>query len=156
MVDCKPFPTPFPAGVTLSVSFSSPHVNPSLYQQLVEILLYLTHTHPNIYFSVGLVSPFSEDAHESHGMEKNHILSYIQGTTNFGIQYSSSVSHLVGFTDSDWDHSIDDQNSTYGFVYCLGSAPITWSCKNKYAISLSSMEVEYCVAVLASQEVIWI
>jgi hypothetical protein len=62
----------------------------------------------------------------------------------------------MGFTDSDWSGSVDDRKSTSIFVYCLGSAPITWSCKKQFAIALSSAEAEYRVAVLESQKVIWL
>jgi hypothetical protein len=118
--------------------------------------LYLTHTRHDICFAVGLVSRFSQDPHESHWKAAKHILRYIQGTTNFGIQYSSGASQLVGFTDFDWAGSVDDRKSTSGFVYCLGSAPVTWSCKKQSAIALSSAEAEYRAAVLASQEVLWL
>jgi hypothetical protein len=118
--------------------------------------LYLTHTHPDISFAVGLVSRFSQDPHESHWKESKRILKYIWGSTKFGIQYTSGASQLEGFTDSDWVGSVDDQKSTSGFVYHLGSAPIAWSCKKKSTIALSSAEVEYHVVVLASQEVLWL
>jgi hypothetical protein len=150
MVDCKPSPTPFQSRVTLSASCSSPHVNPSLYQQLIGSLLYLTHTHPDMSFAIGLVSRFSQDHHESHWKVAKHNLRYIQGTANFGIQYSYGASKLVGYTDFDWVGSVDARKSTSGFVYCLGSAPIAWSCKKKSTITLSSVEAEYRVAVLAS------
>jgi hypothetical protein len=156
MVDCKPAPTPFQSGVTLSASCSSPRINPSLYRQLIGSLLYLTHTRPDISFAVGLVSRFSQDPHESHWKAAKRILRYIQGTTNFGIQYSSSASQIVGFIDSDWAGLVGDRKFTSSFVYYLGFAPITWSCKKKSAIALSSAEVEYRVAVLASQEVLWL
>jgi hypothetical protein len=142
MVDCKPAPTPFQSGVTLSANCSSPRINPSLYRQLIGSLLYLTHTRSDISFAVGLVSRFSQDPHESHWKATKRILRYIQGTTNFGIQYSSGASQLVGFIDSDWAGSVGDRKFTSGFVYCLGFAPITWSCKKQSAIALSSAEAE--------------
>ena len=46
-----------------------------------------------------------------------------------GIHYTLGTPHIVGYIDSDWDGDVDDQRSTYGFVFCLGSSPITWSCK---------------------------
>jgi hypothetical protein len=124
MVDCKPVPTPFQSRVTLSASCSSPRINSSLYQQLIGSLLYLTHTRPNISFAVGILSRFS------HWKAAKRILRYIQGTTNFGIQYSSGTSQLVGFTDSDWARSVDDRKSTSHFVYCLGSALLHGLVKN--------------------------
>eukprot|EP00253_Pinus_taeda_P024075 PITA_24075 len=63
---------------------------------------------------------------------------------------------LVGFTDSDWAGDPDDRKSTAGYVFTLGSGPITWACKKQAAISLSSVEVEYCGAVEASKEALWL
>eukprot|EP00253_Pinus_taeda_P015569 PITA_15569 len=63
---------------------------------------------------------------------------------------------LVGFTDSDWAGDPDDWKSTAGFVFTLGLGPITWACKKQAAISLSSAEAEYCGAVEASKEALWL
>jgi hypothetical protein len=35
------------------------------------------------------------------------------------------------------------RKSTAGYVFSLGSGPVTWACKKKQAISLSSAEAEY-------------
>eukprot|EP00253_Pinus_taeda_P019175 PITA_19175 len=59
---------------------------------------------------------------------------------------------LVGFTNSDWAGDPDDYKSTAGYVFTLGSGPITWACKKQSAISLSLAEVEYCGDVEASKE----
>eukprot|EP00253_Pinus_taeda_P005131 PITA_05131 len=63
---------------------------------------------------------------------------------------------LVGFTDSDWAGDPDDRKSTAGYVFTLGSGPITWACKKQAAISLSSAEAEYRGAVEASKEALWL
>eukprot|EP00253_Pinus_taeda_P024169 PITA_24169 len=59
---------------------------------------------------------------------------------------------LVSFTDSDWASDPDDQKSTTGYVFTLGSRPITWACKKQSAISLSSIEAESHGVVEASKE----
>ena len=56
---------------------------------------------------------------------------------------------LVGFTNSDWVDDPDDQNSTAGYVFSLGSGPITWACKKQQALALSLAEVQYRVEVNA-------
>ena len=63
---------------------------------------------------------------------------------------------MVGFTDSDWAGDPDDRKSTAGYVFTLGSRPITWACKKQGAISLSSAEAEYRGAVEASKEALWL
>ena len=63
---------------------------------------------------------------------------------------------LVGFTYSDWADDPNDRKSTVGYVFRLGSGPITWACKKQQALALSLAEVEYRAAVNASQEALWI
>eukprot|EP00253_Pinus_taeda_P001549 PITA_01549 len=63
---------------------------------------------------------------------------------------------LVGFTNSNWASDPDDRKSTAGYVFTLGSGPITWACKKQSAISLSSAEAEYRGVVEASKEALWL
>eukprot|EP00253_Pinus_taeda_P021943 PITA_21943 len=63
---------------------------------------------------------------------------------------------LVGFIDSDWTGYPDDWKSTAGYVFTLGSGPITWACKKQSGISLSSAIAEYCGAIEAGKEAPWL
>jgi hypothetical protein len=95
--------------------------------------------------------------HESHWKETKRILCYVHGIVQFEIQYSSGETPLlVGFTDSDWAENPDDHKSTAGYVFSLGSGPITWACKKQQAIALSSTEAEYQAMVHAIQEALWL
>ena len=136
---------------------TSPEVNATLYRQLVGSLLYLTHSCPNLSFAVGRVSRYMQTTHESHWKAAKRILRYIRGTIQFGIHYNTGGKPLlVGFTDSDWASDPDDRKSTAGYVFSLGSGPVTWDCKKQQALSLSSAETEYRAAVNASQESLWL
>jgi hypothetical protein len=66
MDDCKPNPSPFQSGVKLSSTCTFPEVDATLYRQLVGSLLYLTHTHPDLSFAVGLIARYVQKPHESH------------------------------------------------------------------------------------------
>ena len=66
MEDCKPTPSPLLSGVKLSANCTSPEVDATLYRQLVGSLLYLTHSRPDLSFSVGRVSRYMQTSHESH------------------------------------------------------------------------------------------
>jgi hypothetical protein len=157
MEDCKPAPSPFQSGVTLSTSCPTPEVDATLNRQLVGSLLYLTHTRLDLSFVVGLVARFMQCPHESHWKAAKRILRYVRGTVQFGIHYSSGgTPSLVGYTDFDWAGDPDERKSTAGYVFTLGSGPISWASKKQTAIALSSTEVEYRAAVRASQEAMWL
>jgi hypothetical protein len=103
MDDCKPTPSPLQSGVKLSSTYTSPEVDATLYRQLVGSLLYLTHTHHDLSFVVGLVAQYMKTPHERHWKATKRILHYVCGTVQFGIHYSSGGTPLlVGFTDSYW------------------------------------------------------
>eukprot|EP00253_Pinus_taeda_P021660 PITA_21660 len=70
--------------------------------------------------------------------------------------FAKATPLLVGFTDSDWAGDPNDRKSTAGYIFTLGSGPITWACKKQAAISLSSAETEYRGAVEASKEALWL
>jgi hypothetical protein len=117
----------------------------------------LTHTRPDLSFVVGLVARYMQTPHEIHWKEAKMILRYVRGTIQFGIHYSSGGTPLlVGFTDSDWAGDPDDRKYTAGYVFSLGSGPVTWAYKKQQAIALSSAEAEYRAAVNASQEALWL
>jgi hypothetical protein len=99
---CKPTPSPFQSGVKIVATCTSLEVDDTLYRWLVCSLLYLTHTHPDLSFVVGLVVLYMKTPHEIHSKAAKRILQYVQGTVQFGIHYSlGGTPLLVGFTDSD-------------------------------------------------------
>jgi hypothetical protein len=74
VTDCKPAPTPFLSRVKLQDGGDTPLVDSTLYIQLVGILLYLTHSRPNLSYVIGTVSRFVQEPHELHWKVANHIL----------------------------------------------------------------------------------
>ena len=86
-----------------------------------------------------------------------HILKYVSDNKDRGLLYRTSISEqLVGYTDIDWAENASDRRSTSGFTFSLGSVGITWSSKKQPTVSLSSIEVEYRGAVVATCEAIWL
>ena len=92
--------------------------------------MYLTATRPDIMQGVSLISRFMETPKDTHWSAGKRILRYIAGTRNYGIMYASiEKKDLIGFTDSDFTESLDDQKSTSGYVFHLGSGVIAWESK---------------------------
>jgi hypothetical protein len=53
---CKPSPSPFQFGVKFIATYTTSEVDATWYHRLVGILLYLSHTYPDISFVIGLVA----------------------------------------------------------------------------------------------------
>jgi hypothetical protein len=95
--------------------------------------------------------------HESHWKEDKVILQYVHGTVQFRIHYTLGGNRLlVGSTNSDWVNNPNNHKSTVGYVFSLGSGLVTWDCKKKQSIALSSAEAEYQALINASHEALWL
>ncbi|XP_073120764.1 secreted RxLR effector protein 161-like [Henckelia pumila] len=119
--------------------------------------MYLTNTRPDIVHSVNMISRFMSDPSQIHFSAAKRILRYFQGTKNNGIKYTREDDNsLIGYTDSDWAGSVDDRKSTSGYIFCIGTKPISWSFKKQKTVALSSAEAEYIAATDAACEAIWL
>ena len=88
-----------------------------------------------------------EKPKDAHWQATKRIFRYVKGTKRYGILYiTSKNSELIGYTDSDWARSIDDQKSTSGYVFHMGSGAISWASKKQPIVALSTAEVEYVAA----------
>jgi hypothetical protein len=66
MEECNPVETPIPLGTKLSKKDEGPTMDSTLYKILVDNLLYLTATRPDIMYAASLVSRFMESPKDSH------------------------------------------------------------------------------------------
>lgn len=131
--------------------------DPRLFGSLVGGLNYLTHTRPNISFSISVVSRFLHSPIKQQFGAARRILKYVAGTINFGIWHSSVPNFkLVGFTDSDWVGCLDDRKSTFGNVFSFGSGAMTWSSKKQEIVALSLSEAEYTAATSVARQALWL
>jgi hypothetical protein len=157
MDDCKPTQTPFLSGVKLEGKCSTPLVDTTLYHHLIEILINLNHTFPDISFAIHIVSCFMIEPHELHWKVVKHVLHYIHGNHRYMIHYAMGTSsYLIGYTYYDWQGDLDDHKSTSGYNVYLGSNTICWQSKKKHVITLSSTKVEYRGDFHATTKAIWL
>ena len=90
-------------------------------QRLVGKLIYLSHTRPNIAFSISLVSHFMHNLKEDHLQAVFRILRYLKGSPGRGLLFSKQDKSLdvEAFTDADWVSSVDDRRSTSSYCTFL-------------------------------------
>eukprot|EP00253_Pinus_taeda_P003250 PITA_03250 len=78
-------------------------VDPTLYRKLIGSLTYLVNTRPDICFAVNTMSQFMCEPRKVHWVAAKHILRYLQGTMDYGLDYRQRDGvRLAGYTDSDW------------------------------------------------------
>lgn len=83
------------------------------YKQLIESLLYLTPTRPDIMFVVCLLNRFMAQPTRLHMQAAKRVLRYLKGTFEYGILYMKSEDNsvLITYTDSDCAGDLNDRRS---------------------------------------------
>lgn len=130
MLNSKIHVTPLNPNEKLQLEDSSGKADERRFHSMVGSLLYLTHTHPDLMFTMGLLSKFVYCSSKHHLRAMKRVLHCVSGTINMGIKFDYvETFHLRGYVDSDWGGSIDDQRSTTGWVFNLGSSAVAWCSK---------------------------
>nr|KYP63420.1 Retrovirus-related Pol polyprotein from transposon TNT 1-94 [Cajanus cajan] len=128
-----------------------------MYRGMVGSLLYLTASRPGIMFSVCVYARFQVRPKEIHLQAFKHILRYLKGTTNLGINfYKSQNFSLLGYCDADYTGDKWDRKSTSGGCHFLGRCVVSWTSKRKNTIALSTCEAEYVIAGQCLTQLLWI
>ncbi|CAL2255023.1 unnamed protein product [Prunus armeniaca] len=146
MLGCKLVNKPMEENHKLGECTDHKPTNKEQYQRLVERLIYLSHTRPDIAYAVSVVSQFMHSPSEVHRDAVNRILRYLKSTHGKGLMYSKQ-GHLdvIGYTNADWAESQTDRRSTSGYFTFVGGNLVTWRSKKQNVVARSSAEAEYRV-----------
>jgi histone deacetylase 1/2 len=159
MHKAKPVCTPMVASYKLSRHEGEPLLAADIieYRSVVGALQYLTHTRPDIAFSVNKVCQFLQTPTDVHWIAVKRILRYLRHTSSLGLFIQrSSLLLLSGLVDADWAGCPDDRRSTGGHVVFLGGNLIAWSSRKQPTVSRSSTEAKYKSVTNATAEIMWI
>ena len=134
-----------------------PLSNPSLYKRLVDNLVYLTVTRPDISYAVHQVSQYLFAPQSTHYAAVLRILRYLKGTLFHGLFYSAqSPLILRAFSNADWARDPTDRRSTTGYCFLLGSSLISWRSKKQTHVAHSSTEAEYHALANTTSKLLWL
>ncbi|RDX96055.1 putative mitochondrial protein, partial [Mucuna pruriens] len=112
--------TPMDSKLKLGNADDSVTVDKEMYQCLVGKLIYLSHTRPNIAFSISLINQFMHCPREVHLQATYKILQYLKGTLGRGILYKRNGNTILeAYTDADYVRSLVDRRSTPGYYNFL-------------------------------------
>ena len=154
---CRVSNTPIEVNHRLTLDDKDPRIEITSYQKLIGKLLCLSHTRPDICYTVNVLSQFMHSPRNPHFLAANWVLRYLKGTPGLGISYQKTGKiDLVLYTDSDFARSQVDYRSTTGYCTFLGRNLVTWRNRKQSHISKSSTEAEFRAMPKGIDEVMWI
>ncbi|XP_040868637.1 secreted RxLR effector protein 161-like [Glycine max] len=140
MQNCNSVAVPVEVNLKIDNSESEQNLDATLYRQIVGCLRFICHSRPEISHGVGVISRFTTRPKQSHLATTKRIRRYRKGIENCGILFPNQKEkgdlHLVGYTNSDWCGDKVDRRSTFGFVFLLSGAPISWSLRKQDVVAL--------------------
>jgi hypothetical protein len=120
MAELKPVSTPMSSAASLGPDEDGEAVDQREYRSMINSLLYLTVTQPDIQFTMGLFARFQASPRSSHRTVVQRVFRYLKHTPEFRIWYFTSSSlELVGFSDADFAGCWIDRKSTSETCYFL-------------------------------------
>ncbi|XP_047149354.1 secreted RxLR effector protein 161-like [Vigna umbellata] len=158
--NCNSTSVPVMANLQLTCQQEETKVDATLFKQIVGTLCYICNSRPNISFRVGLVSRFMHDPRQSHLAAAKHILRYLKGTTDYGLHFPRKVDStcdiLKAWCDADWSGDQVNRKSTFGYLFKLMGASISWCSKKQNVVALSSCEAEYISTAETACQCAWL
>lgn len=158
-LDAKPALLPMDPNLRLSKA-SGTLLSPdeaTTYGRLIERLLYLQISHPDICFSVHCLSQFIQAPTTHHLKATHQLLRYLKRSPRQGVLLQPTKSfQLKAFVDADWGNCVDTRRSVSGFCVFMGDSLISWKSKKQPTLSRSSAEAEYRALATVTSELIWI
>lgn len=123
--------------------------DPYMYQKLLDKLIYLTITRPDLSFPVHNLAQYMQKPTNVHMQAAKRVLRYLLNNPAQGIMLaSSSAAQLTAYCDSDWA-------SCPTTCVLLGSSAISWKTKKQSVVACSTAEAEYRAMALTCCEVTW-
>ncbi|GKE45587.1 hypothetical protein Tco_1472871 [Tanacetum coccineum] len=126
MLACKPMSTPIETNHVMAHPPTEKDpilTNITGFQKLAGKLIYLTHTRPDISYTVQCLSQRMHAPLKFNLQDALKVLRYLKGSPSKGMKYSSYIQNdsssgkVIGFTDADWAKCLVTRKSVSG--YCV-------------------------------------
>ncbi|CAL2230475.1 unnamed protein product [Prunus armeniaca] len=155
MLDCKPDETPIVENHKLDVYVDHVSTNKERYQRLVERLIYLSLTRPDIAYAVSVSSQFIHSPSEDHMVTVMRILSYLKSAHGRSLLFKKNE-HLDPKSYFDTYYAITDRRYMLGYFTFIGGNLVMWRSKKQNVVSRSSVRSEYREIAQGVCEILWL
>ncbi|GJS24883.1 hypothetical protein Tco_0453515 [Tanacetum coccineum] len=131
-------------------------VDATLYRGMIESLMYLTSSRPDLIYEVCLCAQYQAKPTKKHLNAVKQIFRYLKGTINMGLWYSKDTNmSLTAYSDVDHAECQDTRRSTSGSAQFLGDKLVSWSSKKQKSTAISSIEAEYIALSGCCAQILW-
>ncbi|GJT97699.1 ribonuclease H-like domain-containing protein [Tanacetum coccineum] len=147
LLACRHVVTPLPENIILAHKETDDDkylLNLTSYQKLVEKLIYLCMTRPDISYAVHCRSQHMHAPLQSHFNTGLRLLRYLKLAPGYGIDFSKGNTgfNVIVYSDSDWAKCPLTRRSVWYCVF-VNESPVSWKSKKQATLSKSSTEAEY-------------
>nr|GFB78275.1 uncharacterized mitochondrial protein AtMg00810-like [Tanacetum cinerariifolium] len=127
------------------------------YQSMVEALMYLTASRPDIVHATCYCARYQAKPTEKHLNAVKRIFWYLKDTIHMGLWYPKDIGfEITAFSDSDHAGCLTSDKSTSGGIQLLGGDKlVSWSSKKQNCTSMYSAETEYVSLSACCAQVLW-
>jgi hypothetical protein len=141
----KPIKTPIGTNSHLDLDIGGKSVDQKVYRSMIDSLLHICVSRPNIMLSVCMRARFQAAPKECHLRAIKRIIRYLVLTLYLGLWYPKGVHFdLIGYSDVNYTGCKVDRKSTYETCQFLGRSLVRWSSKKQNSVALSMTEAK-CV-----------
>jgi hypothetical protein len=161
MQDSNPVSTPAVEATPPTASDTA--ANMTEYRSMVGSLMHASNgTRPDITFATNQVCRHMSGATNQDLVAVKRILRYLRGHADTVLTYTKSTTaqeaqvKIVGYCDASWGNDLATARSISGYVFYIGTGPVSWSSRLQHTTALSSTEAEYVSASAAAQEATWL
>jgi hypothetical protein len=156
MNNAKPIKTPMGTNGHLDLDMGGTSVNQKVYCSMIESLIYLCASRPDIMLSVYMCARFQASPKDCHLRVIKRIMRHLVLTPNLGLWYpKGSHFELIGYLDADYARCKIDRKSTSGTCQFLGRSLVSWSSKKQNSIALSTVKEDYVTAGSYCAQLLW-
>lgn len=157
MISCKEINTPMEGNIAILKETSENLITNVPYRELIGSIMYLMlGTRPDLCYSIGVLSQFSEEHGLKHWKACKRVLRYIQKTKTYGLFYqATSKPKLHIYSDASCGNT-EDRKSISGFATFFGECLQSWSSRKQRSVALSSTEAELIAVSEAVKEGQWL
>ncbi|MBW0481536.1 hypothetical protein O181_021251 [Austropuccinia psidii MF-1] len=123
------------------------------------IFLILTHTRPDISYTVNALSRHTAHPTNKHWVALKHLLQYLKGSISLCLHYQKAIfegHEVIEWGDADYPNDEMERKSITGNLITYCGNPVSWLSKRQSVVAQSTTEAEFMSMNICAKQLRWI